>query len=116
MDKINQLLNITYQLRESILSENNREREETIEELNAYIENRGQVLETIKPEFLSNEEKVMLAEVHKVSEEIVLFLQKMKTDIQEDILRMKKGKTAVHGYNDPYNTPSFDGHYFDRKK
>lgn len=116
MDKINQLLNITQQLRESVLSENDRDREETIEQINSYIETRGQVLETIEPEFLSNEEKVMLKEIHKVSQEIILYFEKIKTNIQEDILRMKKGKNAVQGYNPPYKTSSFDGHYFDRKK
>lgn len=116
MDKIKQLLNITQQLRESVLSEKNREREETIEQINSYIETRGQVLNTIEPEFLTNEEKVMLKEIHKVSEEILQYFEKIKINIQEDILRMKKGKNAVQGYNHPYKTSSFDGHYFDQKK
>jgi dsDNA-binding SOS-regulon protein len=116
MDKINQLLNITQQLRESVLNANDRDREEQIEEINAYIENRGQVLEALATVSLSHDEKAKLKEIHEVSEEIAMYLGKIKSDIQEDILRMKKGKTAVQGYNEPYKTFSFDGHYFDRKK
>ncbi|MEH7125685.1 hypothetical protein V7127_20965 [Bacillus sp. JJ1773] len=116
MDSIDNLFAITNELRHSVLNGQHEDRSKKINELTAYIDLRGKILDSINQDLLTSDDKQKLKEIHVLSEEIIKQMEKIKTSIQHNILQTKKGKSAFKGYNDPYASSSFDGSYIDKRK
>lgn len=116
MEVIEKLYEITKQLQSTASNGNQGDREKQIEELEAYLESRGKLLDSVDQSLLTTDDKQKLREILSISEDVIKQMGKIKTSIQQNIINAKKGKSAFKGYNDPYASASFDGHYFDRKK
>ncbi|RTR36359.1 hypothetical protein EKG37_02035 [Robertmurraya yapensis] len=116
MDSLEELYSITLQLKAKVETSDKQERDKQIEEIVSYLEARGKILQELLTETLSAIDKNRLKEVLRISEDIISNLTNIKKEIQQDILLAKKGKSAFRGYNQMYTVPSFDGHYFDKKK
>lgn len=116
MEVIEKLYEITKQLQSTVSNEFQGDREKQIEELTAYLETRGKLLDRMDQTLLTTDDKQKLREILTISEDAIKQMGKIKTSIQKDLVTAKKGKSAFKGYNDPYASASFDGHYFDRKK
>lgn len=116
METLEELYSITLKLKTMVTKSDNQGREKQIEEINRYLEARGKILEELRSETLSVNDKNKLREIQRISEDIINSLSGIKKEIQQDILLAKKGKSAFRGYNQMYTVPSFDGHYFDKKK
>lgn len=115
MGSIEGLYSLTLELK-SILDDKNIDRDLQIEKINTFLEARGNLIETIDPNSLSSCGKEKIREILIMSANIEKQMDEIKENISKDILHSKKGKMAYRGYNQIYSLPSFDGHYFDRKK
>lgn len=116
MEFLDELYSITLHLKAKVATSDKQDRDKQIEEINGYLEMRGQILNELRSEILSVSDKNKLREILSISEDIIGSLTNIKKEIQQDILLAKKGKSAFRGYNQMYTVPSFDGHYFDKKK
>ncbi|MEH7392893.1 hypothetical protein, partial [Bacillus sp. JJ1474] len=87
MDSIDNLFSITNELRQSVLNGQNEDRGKKIDELTAYIDLRGTVLDSINKDLLTSDNKQKLKEIHVISEEIIKQMEKIKTSIQHDIIQ-----------------------------
>ncbi|WP_449621904.1 hypothetical protein [Robertmurraya sp. Marseille-Q9965] len=115
MESIEELYSLTLQLKSAIENKNN-DRDTIIADIHIFLEKRGKIIETLFPTSMSSSDKEKLKEILNISEIVVKRMDEIKENIEKDLLHSKKGKIAFQGYNRAYSVPSFDGHFFDKKK
>ncbi|QPC47501.1 flagellar protein FliT [Mangrovibacillus cuniculi] len=92
-----------------------KERTETIEEVNRLLTLRQELLPSLQPPFTA-EEKEIGQKIVKMNQSIDTNLSEWKLSIQRDINGFSKKKTSITKYADPYRNVQFDGMFYDKKK
>jgi flagellar protein FliT len=90
------------------------EREEFIDQVEALLNEREEVLKEIQPPFSLEEIKIGL-QIVQWNKVIDSFLIKAKSSIMDDIQEVKIKKNTVQKYVNPYQALQGDGVYYDKK-
>lgn len=110
------LYRITKEL-QGILSEpvNQEARDEVIEKITGLLDEREELISSVKPPFTEEEHKLG-AEIVRMNQFIDGKLDVIKKEIQQDIANQKKRKASTTKYINPYQSAPADGMFFDKKK
>lgn len=90
------------------------EREAIIEKIESLLEKRETLLSHIHPPFTAIEEQ-MGKQMIEWNREIDKSLKKLQMQIQVDMQGIKKKKTSVQKYVNPYESLQPDGIYYDKR-
>src|SRR5690606_3259969 len=110
------LYRITKEL-QGILSEpvNQEARDEVIEKITGLLDEREELISSVKPPF-TEEERTLGAKIVQMNQFIDGKLDVIKKEIQQDIANQKKRKASTTKYINPYQSAPADGMFFDKKK
>lgn len=106
---------ITKQLKEALEQGNDENRDATIEEVEALLEKRQSVLDTIKPPF-TQEEQAIGKQMITWNGQIDRQLAQLRLAIKRDMNGLTKKKTSAQKYSNPYESLQYDGMFYDKKK
>lgn len=118
MDNLQQLLQVSAKLYQHLTKlPEEAERDEYIEKINTFLDERGQIINIIKnSDFVFNQNDkshVMLAELDKgIGERLQNVMDLVKSDLRE----LQNAKKNEKQYIDPYASVAvMDGRYYDKK-
>ncbi|THE12355.1 flagellar protein FliT [Bacillus timonensis] len=116
MKPVGVLYRITKELH-SLLSEpvGQEKRDELIESITKFLDEREQLMSDIKPPY-KEEERKLGAEIVQMNVFIDERLESLKKEIQQDITNQKMRKTSTTKYINPYQSAPADGMFFDKRK
>lgn len=95
-------------------SDEKKDRDRLIQQIDRLLDQREQLLPEIAPPFSEKEKKLGRA-IMQMNQTIDVKLQKIKSQIEQDIVDAKKTKTSVQKYVNPYESLQTDGVYYDKK-
>ncbi|MDQ0214910.1 flagellar protein FliT [Oikeobacillus pervagus] len=90
------------------------EREEILDEIERLLEKREDLLPKIQPPFTVEEER-MGKQIMAWNRLLDGHLKKIRLQIQADMQEVKKKKTSVQKYVNPYKSLQSDGVFYDRR-
>lgn len=117
MDRLKVLFEVTKEL-EDVLNQpiTSKNRESIIEQVNHLIEERGQLMETVKSPF-TEEEKLMGEKLVIMNETIQSKMTEVLNLLKVEMKQLKKKKKSNQNYVNPYKDVRLtDGMYLDSKK
>lgn len=91
------------------------DREARIQKVEKFLEKREAYIENIKPPFSLDEHKVGM-KLTELNNELNELLQAEKSAIQKDIKDFHKKKESTNKYNNPYQSLTTDGIFYDKRK
>ncbi|KPL59447.1 flagellar protein FliT [Rossellomorea vietnamensis] len=106
---------ITKQLKEALEQVNDENRETTIQEVEALLEKRQSLVDTIKPPY-TQEEQALGKQMNTWNQQIGRQLAQLRLEIKRDMNGLTKKKTSAQKYSNPYESLQYDGMFYDKKK
>ncbi|GAA4065443.1 MAG TPA: flagellar protein FliT [Bacilli bacterium] len=93
-----------------------KDRDQLLEEVNRFLDQRDQLLKKIKAPF-SEEEANLVSTIMEQDKEIQLKLDHLFLTLKSELRDVKKQKSSSEKYLDPYrHVATNDGSYWDKKK
>ncbi|UOE93799.1 flagellar protein [Alkalihalobacillus sp. LMS39] len=101
----------------SEMPEDEEKRDQFIQTVNEMIEKRDVVIANYSksPDELTVEEKKLASEIVKVNAKIQELMQEKKEIIGLDISKLKQKQQQGKKYDNPYDGPTVDGVFFDKR-
>ncbi|MBU8908699.1 flagellar protein [Desertibacillus haloalkaliphilus] len=90
-------------------------RESYIEKVDDFLDKREELMKELPGDYTEAEKKLG-AEIIKLNKRINTRLAQLKQQIQTDINGLKQKKKTGMKYENPYDGPTADGVFFDKKK
>ncbi|SFE92902.1 hypothetical protein [Alteribacillus iranensis] len=119
MALLKELYLVTKALHEHVsvpLADSLEERESYLSRMNALLEERATLLTKMKSGAQYSDAEMQLGrELVKMNEEIHQRMQGTKNEMRMDIQQLKKKKKSKRVYELPYEGPTVDGVFFDKK-
>lgn len=98
----------------NLLQTEGQDRGRQIEEAEALLEQRGQILPGIQPPFTEEEQKLG-RDMHSMNGEIAAHLQKLHDLVKKDLQETKVKKQSAGKYANPYEALQTDGVFYDKR-
>ncbi len=115
MSVVQEIFNITRKLFLILQKELNKDdREHRITEINLLLEQREQLISILKGPY-SEEEQKLGNEMIKYNAKIELELNKIKSELQQDLRKIKQGKITSKRYSNAYQFVNIDGSFIDKR-
>ncbi|MCA1031450.1 flagellar protein FliT [Bacillus timonensis] len=116
MSAVQSLYEMTKHLLQIVESTFSKEdRETVIEEINALLVERDNLLSELQAPY-SDEEKNLGKQLIEMNAVLDAKLKEIKQQIGEDLKQVKKTKTSTKQYVNPYQGMNNDGMFFDKRK
>jgi flagellar protein FliT len=116
MDAVQALADVTKELYELVQETKKVEdRGELISQIEVLLDKREQLLSKITPPF-TPEQELMGKQMIEMNRVINSELKKIMVQVQMDLQGLKKKKTSIQKYVNPYQSLESDGIYYDKKK
>jgi len=90
-------------------------REEYIEKINLLLDQREQYIKLLPDEY-NKEEKELGKRIIPINAQIQVRLDQFYQEIEQDIKLFNKSKVVSKKYQNPYESTTGDGMYFDKRK
>lgn len=114
MTLVKECYEITQQLFKAVQAVTTENRDEAIKEIEELLAKREAFLSSIKPPF-SAEDKKLGQKMISMNREIDAKLKLIQNFVQRDINGLKKKKTSMNKYTNPYESVNFDGMFYDKR-
>lgn len=114
MEAIQNFYEATHQLI-GLLKQEDFERDVQMEEIQALLDQREDLLKSIKPPF-SQQEQELGKELVELNQQVEHLLQIKKHDIQHDLKQLQIQRESNHKYTNPYESLAIDGIFYDKRK
>lgn len=105
---------LTQHLFKAVQAVTTESRDKAIKEIEELLAKREALLPLIKPPF-STEDKKHGQEMISMNREIDAKLSLIRNHIERDINGLKKKKTSMNKYTNPYESVNFDGMFYDKR-
>ncbi|WP_100374033.1 flagellar protein [Bacillus sp. FJAT-45037] len=97
------------------IPEDEEAREEYLKKINEELAKREPLIAQVDRENLTESEKALGAELVKLNEKLTERLAIISSQIQDDLKKIKIKKQTGHKYEHPYEGPTADGVFFDKR-
>jgi len=115
MSRVNELYSKTKEMLTILQNAREKERENTIDQLNGLIEERDTVIAKIKGPYTEEELKIG-QEIVMLNEQIKINMDQLYSDVKSDLKKVKLQKERNRSYINPYGQiKTTDGMYLDTK-
>ncbi|QFT90638.1 Flagellar protein FliT [Bacillus sp. THAF10] len=101
-------------LLERPLPSEDEKRESFIEEIDKVLELRDQLISTLSPPF-SEEEMMIGKKIALASQSIPSKLEAYQKQLKKEWGQVQQSRKSVRAYGKPYNAPTADGMYYDKR-
>jgi flagellar protein FliT len=113
---VSDLFAVTKELHELLHQPVNKEqRDETIATIQRLLDQRDSLIQQLQPPY-SEEEQELGMKMVSLNEAIYEKLRELKQQIQQDLMVIRKKKTANQNYLNPYQSLAIDGMFYDKKR
>lgn len=114
MTLVKECYEITKQLFNAVQKVTTENRDEAIKDIEEHLAKREVLLPSIQPPF-STEDNRLGQKMISMNREIDAKLKLIQNYVQRDINGLKKKKTSMNKYTNPYESVNFDGMFYDKR-
>ncbi|MFD2615846.1 flagellar protein FliT [Terrilactibacillus laevilacticus] len=115
MDAVEVIYDKTLALQKSISEYQKEARDETIEQIQSLLAERGEWMKKL-PVSYSAEQKALGKKIVELNQVINPGLRSIRDDIRNDLIMLKRKRKTSHRYRNPYQGPPVDGMFLDKKE
>ncbi|MTT31574.1 flagellar protein FliT [Terrilactibacillus sp. BCM23-1] len=115
MDAVEKIYELTMALQQSISEYHKEARDETIEQIQSLLAERGEWMKKLPPSY-STEQKALGKKIVELNQVIDPGLKSICNDIRNDLIMLKRKRKTSHRYRNPYQGPPVDGMFLDKKE
>jgi flagellar protein FliT len=115
MNEMKECYDFTSEFIEWLCQSMNTDRNELIHQVKQFFVRRSEMLSRIKGP-LSSDEQLLGKRLIILNEELNKVLSQIKTNIQRDINGLRKNRTSMQRYINPYASTQTDGFFYDKRK
>lgn len=112
MGPIKEIFDTTIELINSLQE---KDRDQKVGKVQELLDNRERLLPTLKPPY-SDEEMLLGQKLIELNKQLSVLLANEKADIQKDLIELKNKKTSNVKYENPYDSYTTDGVFYDKRK
>ncbi|TGA97399.1 hypothetical protein E4665_12295 [Sporolactobacillus shoreae] len=110
-----QVYQLTENLKQLLDHYHLQDRVVTIRELKELLDKRGELIDRLELP-CSEEDQVLVRKIDAMNQKINPVLESIRTEIIKDMQQLKKTKKTISRYRNPYQGPSQDGMFLDKRE
>lgn len=114
MTSLQQFNEITLKLLNLLSNSSEMDRDEKINKMNEFLDQRESLMESICPPFSEDEQRIG-KQLVQLNQQVNELLKLQKLEIQRDIKDLNVKKNSTNKYANPYENLSTDGMFYDKK-